>query len=204
MESLFMDGWKMVDTGSAKELFSFMVQACNLVHIANMKGVRFTHRDFHPGNIMCKRNGGKRLKLFNKKTIKPKYRWLFIDFGMSCVSKLGSCAQKKGRGTFLPPQDETPYAGEDVIFCNPRANSQYYDMRLFFHACYDSRDEMPKKVQTFMEEWLDDRFEDTPGWHDSYAHKANPKNTRKDKKMFSPAQCMKQLVAGVRKYKIKL
>ena len=171
-----------------KEIFSFMLQACHIVHVANQRGLEFTHRDFHPGNIMCKKNGKKPLRLFNGKTIRPKYKWLFIDFGMSCITRFGACSQEeKVTGIFLPPQEDTPYSEDANIFCG---SSSEYDMKLFFHAVYDNRDDMissNKKTLSFLESWLDSLFGDT-SWHDSY-------NQHSDESEFSPSQCMKRVWA---------
>tara|TARA_Y100001970_G_scaffold259004_1_gene339519 strand:- start:468 stop:1124 length:657 start_codon:yes stop_codon:yes gene_type:complete len=203
MEALHMDGWKMVSKGSQKEMLSFILQACYLVHVANQKGLQFTHRDFHPGNIMCKKNNRKRktIHLFKGATIRPTYIWLFIDFGMSCITKFGLCNQQsKKQDIFLPPQEETPYSEDMKMFCGK--DSQDYDMRLFFHSIYDTRDEMKgsnKPLVRFLENWLGKRFGKS-SWHDSYG----TNKTKKDKHMFSPEQCIKKVWKYVLRQHIQL
>ena len=189
MEALHKDGWGVIDEGNAREIFSFLLQCAGLLIRANQNKMRFTHRDFHPGNMMCKKNTKSTVNVVKGLTLRTKYVWKLIDFGMSCMNN------------FMPPQEQTAYYNTYSDMCSSDDNS-YYDMRLMLHTMDWHRDDFPDKVKAFLEPYRS-RFEDKH-WHEGYVGGGTLTPKASDADRFAPANIIRAVVTFCEKNGVNL
>lgn len=111
MEPLDMDGHGFLDTvkndkNGNLECINMVLQISGLLKTLQKKYC-FMHKDFHSGNIMCKKNGNS-------------YKWYIIDFGM---------ASAKINNTWLHGKLEYPYKSS-------RKMNKTHDLRMLFSSIF--------------------------------------------------------------------
>lgn len=111
MEPLDMDGYGFLDTvkndkNGNLECINMVLQISGLL-ITLQKKYCFMHKDFHSGNIMCKKNGNS-------------YKWYIIDFGM---------ASAKINNTWLHGKLDYPYKSSKKM-------NKTHDLRMLFSSIF--------------------------------------------------------------------
>ena len=177
-EELMYDGWEAIDKGSDLGVMGLVIQATHLLTLMNNQGLMFVHRDYHPGNVMCKRrvDDTKPLDVAGFRVATPVV-WRIIDFGMSIV-RPRSCAAHQGY--LMPPVNKTPYAGNPLR----HARSPGHDMRTMLWALSDHVTTATPMARDFL-----DTYCFTGPWHNVY------RQTR-DHMRFRPAS----VLARVRRF----
>lgn len=194
MEALDYDGEAALKKGVV-DVFNMLVQSAYLLSLCNRHGIRFVHRDFHPGNIMCvvhKTPQRIRIPVGDEKYINYSTRvvWKIIDFGMSCIYT--DCCNENRHGWLIASQEETPYSDKPMVHCKNKA----MDMRIMMFYLYDVHYNKFKRSMPWIREFLDFFFgDDAPeftdeGWWDAYEE---DKFSRKDKKRYAPEHVLREL-----------
>ena len=193
MEALEYDGWVAVEKKGVVDTFNMLVQSAYMLSLCNQHGVRFVHRDFHPGNIMCvvhKRPQRIRIPVGNGKHINYSTRvvWKIIDFGMSCIYT--DCCDHARHGWLIASQEDTPYSEKPLEHCKNR----FLDMRMMIYALYDYLEEK-NWFKDFFDLLFGDDTPDIDDWHDGYYDKF----TARDKKIYAPEHVIRVLYEHLKK-----
>ena len=139
MEALDYDGWVAVEKKGVVDTFNMLVQSAYMLSLCNQHGVRFVHRDFHPGNIMCvvhKRPQRIRIPVGNGKHI----NYSTASFGKLLILAVVHLHRPlRPRSAWMVDC----FAGRYALFGKAvgALQNRFLDMRMMIYALYDYLEE---------------------------------------------------------------